>query len=83
MNIDIWLLEQGTAIAGQSRAWWRLPASRRRLEALAAEYFERAREAKRVTRMLDEIVDDAREQVAARKNETLAELHQIIEQWRR
>ena len=92
---DLFLLARAAATAEASRAWWRLPASRRRQEQLAADYFAAAREVKQMRRTLDEIVADAQEQAFAAEYAAfvpplrcphavaLADLQRVCGEWRK
>ena len=65
MTPDQFLLSRGAIAAAASRAWWRTPASRRRLDQLAMDYFAAAREAKKMRRTLDELVAEEQAQAFA------------------
>lgn len=88
IDFDTWLLRQAARLALiASCTPWPL---RSRIRALHMEFIARAREAAKMRRTLDEIVDDAREQAEiAERRVSLAgamaavELDRIVEEWRR
>lgn len=88
IDLDTWLLRQAARIALIANCTpWPL---RSRVRALHMEFIARAREAAKMRRTLDEIVDDAREQeTLAQRFESiaaamaLADLDRVVEEWRR
>jgi hypothetical protein len=80
LHLDEWLASWGLGLEVLSMRWYLRPL-RPQLVALGAECLRRSAEARKMRRLLDEIAEDAREQVHMAPAIAQAELEAVLVRW--